>query len=233
MSDYHTHWSWSHNLEDYNAFFALTEEDEKSKILDCAAGSACFTAQMRQQGREVIACDPLYGEPFEGLKETVKNMGVHLLQCFRSQMEEQDWDPGMTLSQLEAQQARNAAVFLKDYSQGLDKGYYQRHSLPNLPFKDYQFDLALCANFLFDARNYTHLAPYLAGIRVLARVAREVRIFPLVNEKGELSNHVGPVIAALQSEGYGMEIHEVTYTLQKGANALLRIWPQKCFVGPK
>ncbi|MHA7841619.1 MAG: methyltransferase domain-containing protein [Gammaproteobacteria bacterium] len=230
MSNHHKHWSWSHNLTDYEALFALTEEDKQGTILDCAAGSACFTAQMRQQGKKVIACDPLYAQPFEILQDTVQTMGTHLLQRFRSQIDEDHWQPTITLAELEQKQHDNAAIFLQDYSQGVAEGYYQPHSLPELPFDDYQFDLALCANFLFDAKDYDSLVPYLASIKALARVAREVRIFPLVNEKGELSEHVGPAMAVLQPEGYAMEICEVAYHLQKNANALLRIWPQECFM---
>lgn len=231
MSNDCIHWSWSHSLRDYERLFALTEADKKSRILDCAAGSACFTAQMRQQGGEVVACDPLYAQPLERLKETVKTMGTRLREHCRSQCHEHPSDPSVSLAQWEAEQTHNTDIFLADYSQGIANGYYQPHSLPDLPFQDYAFDLALCANFLFDGQDYADMIPYLAAIKALGRVAREVRIFPLVNTKGELSEHVGPVMAVLQSEGYGIEIREVDYTLQKNANAMLRIWPQECFVG--
>ena len=57
----------------------------------------------------------------------------------------------------------------------------------------------------------------------LSRVAREVRIFPLVNLAGEASPHVGPIMAALRERKLKVSIERVPYEFQRGAYEMLRI----------
>lgn len=51
---------WGRSAREYIAMFALTPNDLNRCILDCAAGPSSFTAEMTQQGKQVVACDPLY-----------------------------------------------------------------------------------------------------------------------------------------------------------------------------
>jgi hypothetical protein len=39
--------------------FALTPDDLSGTMLDCAAGTASFNAELSAAGHEVISCDPL------------------------------------------------------------------------------------------------------------------------------------------------------------------------------
>lgn len=100
-------------------------------------------------------------------------------------------------------------------------------ALPNLPFKDNQFELALCAYFLFSAKELS--APFhLAAIKEMCRVAGEARIYPLSDAKGEPSAILPQVMLELQQENYGLEIKEVDDKLQKDGSAMLRVWSQSC-----
>ena len=65
-------------------------------------------------------------------------------------------------------------------------------------------------------------------IRELARVAKEVRIFPLIDRHGQPSPFLGPVLLGLQEGNYGVEVKEVPYHLQPKGNAMLRVWAQQC-----
>ena len=57
----------------------------------------------------------------------------------------------------------------------------------------------------------------------MARVAEEVRVFPLIdNRTGELSPLVGPVLMALQAQNFAVEVLEVPYKFQKNGNAMLK-----------
>lgn len=230
MTDPSNYWRWSHNLKDYEVLFALTEVDKKSKILDCAAGAGCFTAQLREQGGQVIACDPLYREPLGVIEKRVEAMRRGLLERIGLQMEKEPVDPSFLLWELEKEQKKNAAIFLKDYEHGIQREYYQPYGLLDLPFKYHEFDLALCANFLFDGGCLTSSMAHLEAVKALLRVAKEVRIFPLVDEKGEFSKDLGEVMSVLQKENCGMEICETHYTVQKKPNALLRVWSQTCSI---
>lgn len=101
--------------------------------------------------------------------------------------------------------------------------------LPNLPFKDNQFDLALCAYFLFSRKELSAVF-HLAAIKEMCRVAGEARIYPLVDEEGEPSEILPQIMLQLQQENYGLELKEVADEFQKGGNAMLRVWSQACSV---
>jgi hypothetical protein len=61
------------------------------------------------------------------------------------------------------------------------------------------------------------------SILELCRVAKEVRIFPLINISAEPSPWLQPVIDELQSRGYAVEIKKVAYEFQKNGNQILRV----------
>ena len=67
-------------------------------------------------------------------------------------------------------------------------------------------------------------------ITELARVAKEVRIFPLLDQNGVLSPLLGPVLLKLQQENFGAEVREVVNHLQPDNKAMLRVWAQLCRV---
>ena len=55
----------------------------------------------------------------------------------------------------------------------------------------------------------------------MARVAREVRIFPLMMLGSVPSPHVPPVRNALTKLGYASEVRKVPYEFQRGGNEML------------
>jgi len=57
----------------------------------------------------------------------------------------------------------------------------------------------------------------------LCRVAREVRIFPLLATNLEYSPHLAPVRSAVAEAGWESEIVPVEYGLQRGGNEMLRL----------
>ncbi|QLH43354.1 MAG: hypothetical protein HWD59_11995 [Coxiellaceae bacterium] len=124
------------------------------------------------------------------------------------------------------------ATFIADYPVGQQEGRYLAGSLPTLPFTERDFELALCAYLLF-ANSRLSLAFHLAAIKEMCRVAEEVRIYPLIDEKGEPAATLAPVMLALQQENYGVAVKEVAYELQRGGNAMLCIWAQECIVPQK
>ena len=97
-----------------------------------------------------------------------------------------------------------------------------------LPFADFSFDFALSAYGLFTDMDAQDINIHLQVIRELARIAKEVRIFPLIDSHGEPFPLLGPVLLGLQQEQYGVEVREVNYSLQPKGNAMLRVWAQQC-----
>jgi ubiquinone/menaquinone biosynthesis C-methylase UbiE len=113
--------------------------------------------------------------------------------------------------------------FLADFDQGKAEGRYVTAPLPSLPFEDGQFDLALVSHLLFLYSEQLDLDFHLAAIEELRRVAKKVRIFPLLTLARKLSPHVDSVCTHLAKMGFRAEICPVSYEFQCGGNKMLRI----------
>ena len=57
----------------------------------------------------------------------------------------------------------------------------------------------------------------------MLRVAREVRIFPLLDLTVQTSSHLEPIMTTLGQRGYHCQIETVRYEFQRGGNKMLRI----------
>jgi len=115
------------------------------------------------------------------------------------------------------------STFLDDYEQGRREGRYVVAGLPSLPFADGAFDLALCSHFLFLYSQQRDAAFHVESMRELCRVAREVRVFPLLALGGHRSPHLDSVGATLTDHGRHVTIEWVAYEFQRGGNEMLRV----------
>ena len=123
-------------------------------------------------------------------------------------------------------QSRLAAMrlFLEDFEKGKAEGRYVTASLPSLPFKHRQFNIALCSHILFLYSDHLSLDFHRASIEELLRVASEVRVFPLLNLERKPSPHVEPLMTYLAEKRWRTEICSVAHEFQRGGNQMLRIW---------
>jgi hypothetical protein len=210
---------------EYSAFFNLepARDLHGCKILDCSAGFASFAFETRSQGAEVIAADPMYGRATSALAalgaaeitQVMRTARAHACKFTFSTF--RDFD--------HAENCRRAALagFLNDYASGFATGRYVRAELPELPFADDTFDLALNGHFLFlyAARlGETFLSQ---SLRELARVAREVRLFPLVDLDGRDYGQELEFLQSLAGSRLRTEIVPVHYEFLKGATSMLRV----------
>ena len=101
--------------------------------------------------------------------------------------------------------------------------------MPELPYENHQFELALCSDYVFNRHAQNDCRPEQV-VSELCRVAEEVRVFPLLTEKGELSEQLGPLMLELQQRNFGIEIRQVEFENLNGGNAMLRIWARECSV---
>jgi len=88
-------------------------------------------------------------------------------------------------------------------------------AVPNLPFFEGTFDLALCSHFLFLYSEHHDAQFHIQALRELCRVAQEVRVFPLLELSGAPSRHLPEVVSALQAGGCNVSIEPVSYEFQK------------------
>ncbi|MBD1806647.1 SAM-dependent methyltransferase [Microcoleus sp. FACHB-SPT15] len=215
---------WGRSMEEYVKMFNLTPDELQLNILDCAGGPASFNAEMKQQGYEVISCDPIYqfsaGEIAQRIQDTYQSV-IDGVQATREYFVWQDIQSPEHLGQI-----RMAAMqkFLEDLPLGIQQGRYITAELPTLPFDSDRFDLALCSHLLFTYSDLLSQEFHLASIRELCRVATQVRIFPLLNNfSTEVSPLVGLVMKELTAQGYNLEIQQVSYEFQKGGNQMLQV----------
>jgi hypothetical protein len=214
---------WGRSFEEYQRMFALSETDLGGKIVGCADGPANFNAEATRRGSTVVSCDPIYHYDADQLRERIAATYREILEQTRQNASEFVWTVIRSVEELG--QVRMAAMndFVDDYPAGRASGRYVDAELPNLPFSDVSFDLALCSHFLFLYTSQLGDAFHRRAIREMCRVAREVRIFPLLALGSRPSPLVEPIAAELIGDGFDVSLEEVPYEFQRGGNRMMRI----------
>jgi hypothetical protein len=205
--------------------FALSESDLSSNLLGCGDGPASFNRELTRRGGRVTSVDPLYRFSADQIQTRIEATRREILEQTRKHYQHFVWTRITSVEQLE--QIRMAAMtdFLHDYEPGRQAGRYLPAMLPSLPFKDQQFDLALCSHLLFLYSRQLSLAFHLQALREMLSVAREVRIFPLLDLGGGVSHHLEHVVATLRRENVQARIESVSYEFQRGGDRMLRLCP--------
>ncbi len=214
---------WGRTFDEYAAMFALGENDRTRSILGCADGPASFNAEALQRNFKVVSADPLYRFSVPQIRARIAQTAPTIAGQLRSNREDFVWAHFKTVDELVAARMRAMQVFLTDYAQGLEQGRYVPAELPDLPYFDATFDLALCSHFLFLYSEQHDAKFHVSAVRELCRVASEVRIFPLVELSGASSRHLQAVTDALNADGRTVTIETVAYEFQKGGNQMMRV----------
>ncbi|MGK7904751.1 MAG: SAM-dependent methyltransferase [Hormoscilla sp.] len=218
---------WGRSRAEYLRMFDITiaELELNLKILDCGGGPASFNAEMTQQGyNKVISCDLVYQFSAEEIAQRIQETYSAIVEGLKADRDKYVWQ-GEIASPTQLGEVRMAAMqqFLADFPEGKKLGRYVTAELPVLPFDKGQFDLALCSHLLFLYSDQLDAAFHFHAILELCRVAREVRLFPLLDMSGEPSPHLSDVIRELKKQGYHVETRQVDYEFQRGGNQMLRI----------
>lgn len=216
---------WGRALSEYAAMFRLSEQDLLKPILGCGDGPASFNAEASRLGCRVVSSDPIYKFSVQELQRRIDETADVIAEQLKHSTDEFVWRHFPNPEALIEARMSAMHAFLVDYPVGLREGRYVEGSLPGLPFKDKEFDLALCSHFLFLYSGQRDFEFHLDGISELCRVAREVRIFPLLELGAVPSRHLDAVLSSLEGRGHLAEVVEVDYELQKGGNEMLRIVP--------
>ena len=214
---------WGRSFEEYAAMFYLTDSDLAGRILGCGDGPASFNAQATRQGVSVISCDPIYGFTADYIDARIAATYAQVIDQARQNQAAFVWDNIASVEELGEVRMAAMGAFLADYPTGLAEGRYVNAALPALPFADDAFDLALCSHLLFLYSRQLDAAFHHASLLELGRVAREVRVFPLLELGGARSPHLDGSIEGLRSQGYRLSVERVGYEFQRGACEMLRI----------
>lgn len=214
---------WGRSFSEYQKMFALTDSDLEKRILGCADGPASFNAGLTAQGGKVVSTDPLYRFSRQGIRERIGQVFETVLEETRKNAHEFMWTSIFSVEHLGEIRRQAMDAFLEDYPRGLEEGRYRDSSLPDLPFQTREFGLAVCSHYLFLYSPHLSLDFHLQSIRELCRVAREVRVFPLLELGAVPSRHLEPVMECLIREGYRVAIRTVPYEFQRGGNRMMQI----------
>lgn len=215
---------WGRSFEEYRRMFALTDADLAGKILGCGDGPASFNVEATQRGSRVISCDPLYRFDVAQIRQRIDETSTEVLEQARQNAHEFVWDDAIPdIDALRRVRMSAMGAFLDDYEQGRRDGRYIDAELPEMPFSAGSFDLALCSHFLFLYGQQHDLPFHVQSMRELCRVAREVRVFPLLALGGQPSMHLDAVGEALASDGRTVTVERVPYEFQRGGNEMMRV----------
>ena len=207
-------------LEYLKMFDLSSEELAGGKILDCAAGASSFTAEMSKRGFDVTAVDILYNEDPDVLCDKCRYHMKILVEGLGS-VDHFVWSFFKDLEDLKNQRNQACREFIDDYRNQMGRKYITA-DLTRLPFEDNRFSVVLCSHLLFI---YDHRLDYefhLNSIKEMLRVtSRELRIYPLVKNKGIKSEFIKRIINELQD--FDVNIVKVDYEFRRGGNEMIKI----------
>ncbi len=215
---------WGRSYQDYLEMFNLTTEDLELSILDCAGGPASFNAIMKKQGKIVISCDPIYQFTPQEIEERINQTYPIIIDGLYQNIDQFVWKKTPTPEALGEDRLAAMKAFLADFATGKQEGRYRDIGFPELPFSDGSFDLAVSSHLLFTYSEQFSFEFHLQSILELLRVAKEVRVFPLVeNFTSAKSRHLEAILAALSTQEYKTEVQKTIYEFQRGGNELLKV----------
>ncbi len=220
---------WGNTLIDYQQMFDLQPATFDGQLLEFASGPSGVNAKLTEQGISVVSYDQRFKLPASGLRDITERDFEQVLKSVQQAPEHYQWQTYASPMVLAENRRAGIERFFDDYTQGLaDKRYMAGDEWMPLPFADFTFDLVVSAHFFLQESECYSLDWQAQMIAELCRVGRELRIFPLVNEQGDTTAMLGPLMQLLQQQKIGVEIREVDYHFVPNDNAMLRVWPLSC-----
>ncbi len=211
------------SLEEYRLIFNLSDSDLEKNIIGIGDGPASFNAEMKARGKHVISLDPLYKFAASEIEGQFYKVVDNIINQVKQTPDNWVWTYHKSPGHLRENRVTALRMFLKDYETGKKEGRYIIGELPKLDINDQQYDIAICSHFLFLYSDHFDYKFHLAAVHEMLRIAREVRIFPLLTLALKKSPHLESLIKELESEGYKVKTEQVKYEIQKGANEMLRV----------
>jgi len=212
---------WGRSFDEYTRMFSLNVNEER--ILGCGDGPASFNATMHRMGNYMVSVDPLYSFSSTEIRERIQEVYPTIIEQLLANQSAYVWTMIRSPQDLGRLRMEIMEEFLEDFELGKSEGRYLHHELPELPFEAGQFDLALCSHLLFTYSERLSREFHCQAMLEMCRVAKEVRVFPLLNQDGQPSLHLDPVCRCLKENGYYFKIEPVDYEFQRGSNRMLRI----------
>lgn len=213
---------WGRNLEEYSNMFSLTDSDRDSRIISFGDGPASFNSEMTENGKRVVSIDPIYQFSPKELQQKIEETKEMVLEQTKNNLENFVWTKIKNIQELEKIRISAMTKFLQDFEDGKMTGRYINHELPKkTDFEDLSFDLGLSSHFLI-LYSQLGLDFHISSICEMLRVAKEIRIFPILNLDAKKTDLVDNLIEYFETN-YIVNIEKVDYEFQKNGNQMLTI----------
>ncbi len=214
---------WGRSFDEYCAMFGLSDQDLQQAIVGVGDGPAAFNAVLTETGGNIVSADPIYGFSCGQIQQRIDDLFDDMLLQVQANAEHLRLDTFGSAQALGEVRRQAMQEFLLDFEQGKQQGRYVDAALPQLPFKEDQFGLALCSHLLFLYSDQLGQDFHIKAVLELCRIAKEVRIFPLLDLSHNKSSHLVALMQVLTQAGFKPSIESVEYEFQIGGNEMLRI----------
>lgn len=211
-------------FEEYSRMFNITDIRKSERILDVASGVSSFCAEANALGYNVTASDRIYHFSAEEIEEKCTKDLEITMEKLEPIMDLYKWEFFEDIASLKAHRRKAYKAFVDDFKYN-SKDRYVNTEYPNNAFGDKQFDVTLVSHFLFMYDEYLDYEFHKEVIKELIRItSKEIRIFPLVNLKGERSLFVDKLMEDGSFSTYKIQTVKVDYEFVKGGNEMLLIY---------
>jgi len=213
---------WGRNLEEYRSMFNLTDYDLDKRIISFGDGPASFNFEMTGLDKNVVSIDPIYGFTTDELKQRIIETKDIVIEQTKNNLENFVWTKIKNVEELEKIRLSAMDNFLIDFELGKTENRYVNHEMPDkTSFGDLTFDLGLSSHFLI-LYSQLGLDFHISSINEMLRIAKEVRIFPILNLDAKKSELLDKLIRHFQMN-FIVDIEKVDYEFQKNGNEMLTI----------
>src|SRR3954451_12541628 len=156
--------------------FDLSQAEMSGRVLDCSAGASSFVAEAARRGCRSVAVDPAYALPRTDLVAAARADLDRGNAIAADHPDRFTWDWYGRRQRRTELRLQALGRFTTDIV--MSPGRYVAGQLPQLPFRDRSFDIAVCSHLLFTWADQLGRSWHGAALHDIARVAAEVRIFP-------------------------------------------------------
>lgn len=212
---------WGRSFDEYVRMFDLSAADLRLRILGCGDGPAEFNAVLNRARGRVVSCDPIYVFKASQISKRVSETYEAVMNQILLNQEDYLWEAIPSVEDLGRVRMLAMNGFLSDFEAGKLEGRYVAGELPLLPFENDSFDLALSSHFQFLYSDHLTAEFHFQSLREMLRVAKEVRVFPILKLDGKRSQHLNWVIEQIENAGYSAELKTIPYEFQRGGNQML------------
>lgn len=196
---------------------------ENETILDVASGVSSFCAEANAKGYNVTASDKIYKSCASDIGQKCARDLDTVIKQLPDIADLYVWDYFKDIPSLKAQRERAYKLFVQDFKKyGQER--YVPVEYPATDFGDYQFTISLVSHFLFLYEDRLDYELHKRTILELLRItSKEIRIFPIVNLKGQRSSLVESLMYDKDFEQSPISIRNVGYEFMKNGNEMLVI----------